>query len=485
MSDIKHPATVAIVGAGLVGCLNAIYFAQRGWNVVLYEHRKDMRLPEEKINQRGRSINLAVSERGLSALRKVDMGLEEIVLGAAVPMRARMVHLGKDTQTSQAYSVHGEHINAVDRGRLNELLLNVVGDLPNVRLGFEHHLLHANLENGTMEFSVGPEKIKVFKTADLVIGTDGAYSKTRSQMMRSMRMQYSQEYIDTAYCELSMPPAKDEQGNDTYALDPNHLHIWPRHTFMLIALPNLDHSFTCTLFMPFEMFESINTSEKLLEFFQENFPDSIPLIGTKRLVEDYFANQKGSLINIKTSPHNFKDKALILGDAAHAMVPFYGQGMNCGFQDVEVLHEILDKHNVLPSKHENGKIDDLEAALDEYSRVHVKDTHAICDLALYNHYEMQSAVTSVRYLARKKLEGILHIVMPRVVIPLYTMVSFTTMPYSQAIQRWNRQSFWLNTIVGTMAIGTVTAMSYFTVKNKVSVSVPDIIQSVAQLSGFI
>ncbi|KAI9018084.1 hypothetical protein CLU79DRAFT_761671 [Phycomyces nitens] len=483
MSDIKHPATVAIIGAGLVGCLNAIYFAQRGWNVVLYEHRKDMRLPEEKSNQKGRSINLAVSERGLSALRKVDMGLEEIVLGAAVPMYARMVHLGKDKQMSQAYSVHGEHINAVDRAHLNELLLNILDDLPNVKVNFEHHLLNAKLEDGTMDFSVGSEKIKMSSKADLLVGTDGAYSKTRTQMMRTMRMQYSQKYIDTGYCELYMPPAKGADGKAAYALDPNHLHIWPRHTFMLIALPNLDHSFTCTLFMPFEMFESINTSEKLLEFFQENFPDAIPLIGTKRLVEDYLGNQRGSLINIKTSPHNFKDKALILGDAAHAMVPFYGQGMNCGFQDVEVLHEILDKHNVLPSKHKNGKIDDLEAALDEYSKVHTKDTHAICDLALYNHYEMQSAVTSVRYLARKKLEGILHIIFPRIVIPLYTMVSFTTMPYSQAIERWNRQTYWLNVIMGSVAIGAVGTIGVFTAKNKLSAA--EMIQSVARLSGFI
>lgn len=272
-------------------------------------------------------------------------------------------------------------------------------------------------------------------------------------------MDYNQEYIDTGYCELSMPPAKGRDGKPTFALDPNHLHIWPRHTFMLIALPNPDFSFTCTLFMPFKMFEDIKTEDQLMEFFAENFNDSIPLIGKESLKKDFFNNPRGSLVTIKASPHNYEDKSLIIGDAAHAMVPFYGQGMNCGFQDVEVLHQILDRHNVRPVATRGGKIHGLKNALEDYSNTRVKDAHAICDLAMYNYYEMRHAVTDVKFLARKKLEGVIHSWFPKLIIPLYTMVSFSTLPYSKAIERWHRQSHYLNIamLTTTLAAASVTA----------------------------
>lgn len=267
-------------------------------------------------------------------------------------------------------------------------------------------------------------------------------------------MDYNQEYIDTGYCELSMPPAQDAQGNPTFALDPNHLHIWPRHTFMLIALPNPDYTFTCTLFMPFQMFEDVNTEDKLMAFFREHFNDAIPLIGESHLKKDYFGHPRGSLVTVKASPHHYQDKSVIVGDAAHAMVPFYGQGMNCGFQDIEVLHTILDRHKVNPVV-TNQKIKGLKEALEEYSNTRVKDAHAICDLAMYNYYEMRHAVTSIRFLARKKLEGAIHSLFPRLIIPLYTMVSFSTLPYSKAIERWHRQTYWLNVAMATTTVATV------------------------------
>ncbi|KAI8074383.1 hypothetical protein BC940DRAFT_231185 [Gongronella butleri] len=372
-------------------------------------------------------------------------------------MHSRMVHMGREGhQMSQPYSVHGEHINAVDRAKLNELLLEAAEEWSNVTIHFDHQLMQANFEMGSMEFVHGAEKTKITKYADLIVGADGAYSKVRNQMMRCMRLNYEQQYIDTGYCELSMAPLMVE-GKPTFALDPNHLHIWPRHTFMLIALPNPDKTFTCTLFMPFDMFESINTEAKLLDFFDQQFADAVPLIGKDKLVREYFDNPRGSLISIKTSPHHFEDKAVIVGDAAHAMVPFYGQGMNCGFQDIEVFHSVLDARHVRPVlSHDGTHVPGLKEALAAYTATRVPDAHAICDLAMYNHYEMRSAVTSYRYLARKKIEGWVHLVLPQVITPLYSMVSFSTVPYSHAIKRWHKQTFWLNVGLGSISAATVS-----------------------------
>ncbi|KAI9496612.1 hypothetical protein BDB00DRAFT_971200, partial [Zychaea mexicana] len=293
-------------------------------------------------------------------------------------------------------------------------------------------------------------------------------------------MDYEQEYIDTGYCELSMPPRIGKDGKPDFALDPNHLHIWPRHTFMLIALPNPDRTFTCTLFMPFDMFDSITTQEKLMDLFTTYFADAIPLIGQGRLIHDYFAHPRGSLISIKTSPHHLNDKAVIIGDAAHAMVPFYGQGMNCGFQDIEVLHQVLDAHGITAYN-----LKGIDKALEEYSNTHAKDAHAICDLAMYNHYEMRSAVTSYRYLARKKIEGWIHLCAPRLVVPLYTMVSFTTLPYSKAIERWHKQNFWLNVVLGTAsvtlaAVGLAASLSSSSVRQHHGDTIRSLIESVSK-----
>lgn len=342
----------------------------------------------------------------------------------------------------------------MDRARLNELLLDAAEEMENVTVYFEHRLLQADMDNNNLEFIVANEDKRVYHH-DLVIGADGAYSRVRSQMMRRMRMDYNQQYIDTGYCELSMPPGTGPDGKSTFVLDPNHLHIWPRHTFMLIALPNPDFSFTCTLFMPFKMFEDIKTEEQLMKFFAENFSDAIPLIGEDSLKKDFFGNPRGSLVTVKASPHNYDDKSLIIGDAAHAMVPFYGQGMNCGFQDVEVLHQVMDSHHIRPISKDN-KIEGLKEALDNYSKTRVKDAHAICELALYNYYEMSHAVTSIKFLARKKLEGAIHYWFPNLIIPLYTMVSFSTLPYSQAIERWHRQSHWLNVAMISTTLATAS-----------------------------
>ncbi|CAO3670810.1 unnamed protein product [Umbelopsis ramanniana] len=414
-----------------------------------------MRLPEVKATQRGKSINLALSERGLSALRHSGLDLDKLILEAAVPLHARMVHTTAGHRMSQAYGKKDQHINAVDRARLNEELLTIAEEFSNINIHFEHNLMKADLDQGELLFSTGAEHSEKTYHTDLLVGADGAYSRSRTQLMRRIRMNYEQEYIDTGYCELTMLPTKNENGEDEFALDPHHLHIWPRHTFMLIALPNPDKTFTCTLFMPFNMFEEIDTKERVLDFFHKEFKDSVPLLGEEKLVDEYFSNPRGSLISIKCKPYHYQDKAVIIGDAAHAMVPFYGQGMNCGFQDVQVLHSILDKHGVKAKLLADGKIDGLHQAMEEYSKERSEDAHAICDLAMYNHYEMRSAVTSPLYLARKKLEAALHSMFPTAVIPLYTMVSFTTIRYSDAIKRWNRQTWWINAAATTSAIATL------------------------------
>ena len=231
-------------------------------------------------------------------------------------------------------------------------------------------------------------------------------------MMRISRMNFSQEYIDHAYIELSMPPINNE-----YAMSPNHLHIWPRHTFMMIALPNLDKSFTVTLFMPWSKFDAIKNEDELLEFFQNTFPDSISLIGKDRLIQEFFQNPRGSLVNIKCSPHNFGGKAVIVGDAAHAMVPFFGQGMNCGFEDILVLDEIVQKY--LLTAYPTPQV--MEQILNEYNKTRQPDAEAICDLALHNYITMRSSVIDPLYKLRKRIENLIYRFRPSF-MPLYSMV---------------------------------------------------------------
>ncbi|OZJ04191.1 hypothetical protein BZG36_02185 [Bifiguratus adelaidae] len=453
----KSSEIEAIVGAGLVGALQAIYLARRGWNVDLFDLRADMRQPENKTP--GRSINLALSTRGISALAGAG-GLDRHVLQSAVPMKGRMLHLGKEGKlVSQAYGVRGEYINAVDRAKLNEDLLDVAEGLENVTIHFEHALKKCDFDSGVLEFKTKHSDDLVAYHADFIVGADGAYSQVRTQLMKKVRMNYSQEYISTAYCELSILPRLKADGAKEFAMDANHLHIWPRHDFMLIALPNPDKSFTCTLFMPFQNFEAITDEKELLEFFDTYFPDAIPLIGKERLIKDFFRNPRGALVTVKCTPHVYKDRAVIIGDAAHAMVPFYGQGMNCGFEDVETLMRIFDAFHVRHIKSTNSKgKSDLERALDYYNNHRVQDAHAICDLAMYNHIEMQSKVTSRLYQTRKFVESKLHLLFPTRFIPLYTMVSFSTIRYSEAVRRWKSQTQCLEGATAVVALGVGYAL---------------------------
>uniref|UniRef100_A0A087XYQ2 Kynurenine 3-monooxygenase n=1 Tax=Poecilia formosa TaxID=48698 RepID=A0A087XYQ2_POEFO len=359
---------VAVVGAGLVGALNACFFAKRGFEVEVFETREDIR--KAKV-VKGRSINLALSHRGRTALKHV--GMEDKIVSKGIPMNARMIHSLSGKQSPIPYGKKGQYILSVDRANLNKELLTAAETYPNTKLNFDHKLQDWSAETGLMTFA-RPHGSKTQTQADLIVGCDGAFSAVRKQFLRRSRFNYSQTYIPHGYMELTMRPRNGE-----FAMKPNYLHIWPRNTFMMIALPNLDKTFTCTLFMPFEEFEKISTGDEVIEFFQKYFPDAIPLIGAATLRRDYFRLPAQAMVSVKCSPYHIGDKCVLMGDAAHAVVPFYGQGMNAGFEDCIVFDEIMNQFN-----------EDFSAVLPEYSRVRVPDDHAIADLAMYNYVEVFS-----------------------------------------------------------------------------------------------
>ncbi|KAJ3170078.1 hypothetical protein HDU87_008853 [Geranomyces variabilis] len=454
MADSK-PFSVVIVGGGLVGSLQAIFCAKRGWKVDVYEARHD---PRNDKTVSGRSINLALSVRGISALKAA--GVEKHILENMIPMKGRLIHSKDGKLSSQPYGIFGECINSVDRMAMNKHLLDSAEMFPNVTLHFNHELLQCDLDSSHATFKK-KDGTNLSVTASLVIGADGVHSRTRQQLMRKARIDFSQKYIDHAWVELTIPPT----ANGEYAMDAHHLHIWPRQTFMMIALPNLDKSFTVTLFMPQSKFDAIATEEDLKTFFRDTFPDSIPHMGEKLLVQEYFKNTKGSLAQIKCRPYHYQDKVVIIGDAAHAMVPFYGQGMNCGMEDCLVLEENLTTHlgPVGSASSRNPNPVHVSAALDAYSAQRNPDVEAMCDLAMYNYVEMRSSVTKAGYLFRKTVEGWLHRLFPTTVIPLYTMVSFSRIPYSEALRRWKRQSSWFDTasLLGKTAVVASVSAAVF------------------------
>jgi len=443
MSEKK---VVAVIGAGLVGSLEACYLSRRGYEVHVYEYRDDIRQME---HVPGRSINLAMSVRGLGALNKV--GLDEHVRQEyGIPMYARMIH-NRDGKTAPIpYGKDNQCIYSVGRRYVNEILLNEGSKDDNITFHFNHKLLKANLDKSELQFErqdvQDPEARIVDVKADLVIGCDGAFSAVRKEMMKRPRFNYSQEYIPHAYMELCMPPV-----NGDFAMPPNYLHIWPRGQFMMIGLPNQDKSFTVTLFMPTSTFEGIKDRESLLHFFNENFRDSISLIGKERLVEDFFSNRALPLVSVKCFPYNVTNKALIMGDAAHAMVPFYGQGMNCGMEDCLVLEDALDKFD-----------DNLDMALEEYSRNRNPDAEAMCDLAMYNYIEMRDLVNKKSFLVRKKLDNFLHWLFPSSWVPLYTSVTFTRMRYHQCVSNRAWQDSALNRISAAVGITSLVGVYLLT-----------------------
>ena len=431
------PRKFVLIGSGLAGGLMAAYLGRRGYEVELYERRGD---PREGNIVGGRSINLALSTRGIYALEQLDIANE--VLRHAIPMRGRMIH---DKSGGLHFSPYdrdpNKFINSIGRAALNTTVIEAAQRYPNVRVHFNHRCTEidleqaiAHLERPSVETAVlatpkpsepglaAPTQKTVKAHGDAVIGVDGAFSAVRQSMQKQISgFAYDESYLAHGYKELTIPPRAD----GLWQMEKNALHIWPRKSFMMIALPNPDGSFTCTLFWEFEgqrSFATTKTDDAIRRFFEDEFPDAVPLMPS--LLDDFKTNPTGSLVTIRCAPWFFKDKVCLIGDAAHAVVPFYGQGMNAAFEDCVVLDECLAE---FPQ--------DRQRAFAEYFQRRKANADALADLALENFIEMRDKTASRVFRAKKKLDHVLEGLLPGIYLPLYAMVTFTRLPYSRAAKR--------------------------------------------------
>jgi kynurenine 3-monooxygenase len=410
-----------IIGAGLVGSLLSIYLSKRGYNVKIFERRADMRKQEMVA---GRSINLALSDRGIMALEEV--GLMDEIRKICIPMHGRFIHNADGSTAYQAYGKEGQYINSVSRGELNCKLMDLAEE-NDVQILFNEKCNSIDWTENKIAFEKTNSPESEIVKADLIFGSDGAFSAARlTHQMQHDRFQYNQYYIDFGYKELTIPPGE----NGTFLLEKNALHIWPRGNYMIIALPNIDGSFTCTLFFPFEgetSFATLDTKEKVRLFFEKKFTNAAALMPT--LEADFFNNPTASLVTVKCFPWIRKDKFALIGDAAHAIVPFFGQGMNCGFEDCAVLNSLIEKHN-----------DNWAEILPEYQSLRKPDGDAIADLALNNFIEMRDKVADPKFLLQKKIEAAFSKKYPDKWAPLYSQVTFSPqIRYSEALVNGQKQ----------------------------------------------
>lgn len=414
-----------LIGSGLAGGLLAAYLGRRGHEVELYERRAD---PREGNIVGGRSINLALSTRGIHALEQ--LGIADEVLRHAIPMPGRMIHpagAGAKLVFSPYDRDPRNHINSIARATLNTTVIEAALRYPSVRVFFNHRCIGVDLDSATAHLTDSSQPLNSspsqrIASGDAIIGVDGAFSAVRQSMQKQIpNFQYDESYLAHGYKELTIPPAAD----GSWRMEKNALHIWPRKSFMMIALPNPDGSFTCTLFWEFKgprSFETTRTDDEIRQFFEEEFPDALPLMPT--LLEDFRANPTGSLVTIRCAPWFYKDKVALVGDAAHAVVPFYGQGMNAAFEDCVVLDECLAAfpHN-------------RDRAFAEYFQRRKENADALADLAVANFIEMRDKTASKTFRAKKQLDHFLEAMLPSIYLPLYTMVTFTRLPYAAAARR--------------------------------------------------
>ncbi|WP_405562352.1 FAD-dependent monooxygenase [Polaribacter sp. Asnod6-C07] len=416
---------ILIIGAGLCGSLLALRLAQKGYKIELYESRPDLRKVDISA---GRSINLALSDRGLKALRLC--GMEEKAKEISIPMYGRLMHDKEGNTFASNYSGReGEYINSISRGDLNAILLDEVEKHENVNIHFNSGCESVDIENTIAHFKDYKNKRKFFVKADVIFGADGAGSALRKSYIseRKFLFSYSQNYLNHGYKELEIPA--DNSGN--HQISKSHLHIWPRGDFMLIALPNLDGSFTVTLFLSYNEgdynFENLTTTEKINEFFEKEFPDALALI--PNIKKEFSHNPTGALGTVKCSPWSYLNKTLLIGDAAHAIVPFYGQGMNASFEDVFVFDEIL-----------NQELSDWKSVFKAYEKARKKDTDAIADLAIDNFYEMRDHVANPLFKEKRKIEMDLEKMFPNQYFSKYSLVTFNeNIGYNEAMKRGRAQ----------------------------------------------
>ncbi len=407
---------LTLIGAGLAGSLLSIYVARRGFKVEIFERRPDMRATEIGA---GRSINLALSARGLHALEKV--GLKNRIMQISIPMKGRMLHSLTGKLNLVPYGrKESEVINSVSRAELNMQLMSAA-EQQGVEIHFNQKCTGIDFESRELKLRDEATNQDSIKQTEIVIGTDGSASAIRTEMAKTLDGNFTKDDLEHGYKELTIPAAPGGR----FLLEKNALHIWPRQSYMLIALPNLDGSFTCTLFFPMKgdpSFESLKKEEAVLVFFKKQFPDVVELMPT--LVEDFFTNPTGALATIRCQPWHVKDKACLLGDAAHAIVPFFGQGINCGFEDCTVLDACIEKQS-----------GDWQRIFKEFEKLRKVNTDAISELSLTNYFEMRDHVADPKFLLKKQLEFALEEKYPEKFIPKYSMVSFHRILYSVALEK--------------------------------------------------
>jgi len=433
-----------VIGAGLGGALMAIYLARAGHTVEVYEHRAD---PRAGAAGEGRSINLAISTRGLHSLAQV--GLADAVLATAVPMRGRMMHAPDGRLTFQPYGTERDHVlHSVSRAGLNAILLDAAEKHANVRLIFGQRCTGVDLSSATVTVVDVETGQRSRVAGDVVVGADGAFSAVRQQFQRLDRFDFEQAYLEHGYKELTIPAGP----RGAFVLAHDALHIWPRGEFMMIALPNRDGSFTGTIFWPFagpHGFAELRSEADLLAYFRATFPDALRWMPT--LARDYFASEPASLVTIRCRPWSSGGTVVLLGDACHAVVPFYGQGANAAFEDCATLSECLAE-----------RAPDWAAAFIAYEARRKAHTDALADLSLANFVEMRARTASAAFLLGRRIEAVVHRLAPRRFVPLYTLVTFTRTPYATAVARARTQRRALGLLLAagllTLALLAVAAL---------------------------
>ncbi|EWH12859.1 kynurenine 3-monooxygenase [Cellulophaga geojensis KL-A] len=414
----QSPKDIAIVGSGLVGSLLAIYLRKEGHKVTVFDRRPDIRTVEFS----GRSINLAMSNRGWNALQQV--GLEDEIKKIAIPLYQRAMHVDGVPLYYQKYGKDDEAIWSTSRGLLNRKMIDLA-EAEGTKFRFSEKVWDVDLPEAKIYTGETEKGVWEEYKFDCVFGCDGAFSRVRHKMQRRSRFDYSQEFIKVGYKELSILPNED----GTHKLDKHSFHIWPRGKFMLIAMPNIDGSFTCTLFMPFEgdiSFESITNKAEAKDFFSTHFPNVMPDLDN--LIGDFFKNPTSAMVTMKCFPWTYWDKAVLVGDSAHAIVPFYGQGMNAGFEDIYVLANMLKKYP-----------DNWTLAFEEYEKERKPNADAIAELSYRNFVEMSSKTADPMFLLQKKIEKKFAAEYPEKWLPVYSRVTFSNRPYAEALALGDEQ----------------------------------------------
>ncbi len=408
----QNKKNIAIIGSGLVGSLLAIYLRKYGHDITVFDRRPDIR----NIKFSGRSINLAMSNRGWTALRAV--GIEEEIKKIGIPLDKRAMHVVGQPEYYQKYGKEGEAIWSISRGVLNKKMIDLA-EGAGVNFRFDEKVWDVDLPDAKIYTGETEKGEWTEYKYDIIFGCDGAFSRVRHKMQRRSRFDYSQDFIDVGYKELTIPANID----GTHKLDKYSFHIWPRGKFMLIAMPNLDGSFTCTLFMPFEgevSFENIKTKPQAQEFFTTHFPNVMQVMDD--LLDDFFKNPTSAMVTMKCYPWTYWDKVALVGDSAHAVVPFYGQGMNAGFEDIYVLNQLIENHK-----------NDWETIFSEYQLSRKPNADAIAELSYRNFVEMSSKTADPNFLLQKKIEKRFAAKYPEKWIPAYSRVTFSNRPYAEAL----------------------------------------------------